>query len=66
MIGVEDNFIAYIDNLKGFADAKEDLIPLTNVQLCLVHQMGNVVKYRGEKEVKPMVQNLKKIYTTIY
>ena len=37
--GVEDILIARIDNLKGFADAIEDLFPRTDVQLCLVHQM---------------------------
>ena len=37
--GVQDIFIACIDNLTGFADTIEDLFPRTDVQLCLVHQM---------------------------
>ena len=65
MRGVEDIFIACIDNLKGFADAIEDLFPQTDVQLCLVHQMRNAVKYMSEKDVKPMVQDLKKIYKAL-
>jgi transposase-like protein len=33
MRGIEDIFVACIDNLKGFADAIEDLYPRTDVQL---------------------------------
>jgi len=39
MRGIQDICIACIDNLKGFADAIEDVFPATEVQLCLVHQM---------------------------
>jgi transposase-like protein len=62
MRGVEDICIACIDNLKGFADAIEDVYPKTEVQLCLVHQMRNSMKYMSWKDLKPMVADLKKIY----
>lgn len=65
MRGVRDIFIACIDNLTGFADAIEDMFPRTDVQLCLVHQMRNSMKYISDRDLKPMVRDLKKIYTAI-
>lgn len=65
MRGVQDIFVACIDNLKGFGDAIEDLFPKTDVQLCLVHQMRNSIKYISDKDMKPMVNDLKKIYKAI-
>lgn len=60
--GVKDIFIACIDNLKGFADAIEDHYPMADVQLCLVHQMRNSMKYISDKDLRPMVKDLKMIY----
>lgn len=60
--GIKDICIACIDNLKGFADAIEDVFPKTDVQLCLVHQMRNSMKYLSWKDLKPCVADLKKIY----
>ena len=65
MRGVKDIFVACIDNLKGFGDAIEDLFPTTDVQLCLVHQMRNSMKYISDRDMKPMVKDLKKIYQSI-
>lgn len=65
MRGVQDIYIACIDNLKGFAEAIEDHFPQTAVQLCLVHQMRNSMKYMTDKDVKPMVRDLKKVYKAI-
>jgi putative transposase len=65
MRGVNDIFVACIDNLKGFGDAIEDIFPQTDVQLCLVHQMRNSMKYISEKDIRPMVGDLKKIYKAI-
>lgn len=63
--GVRDIFVACIDNLSGFADAIEDLFPNTDVQLCLVHQMRNSMKYANNADVRPLVKDLKKIYTAL-
>lgn len=60
--GVKDICIACIDNLKGFAQAIEDVYPSTEVQLCLVHQMRNSMKYLNWKDLKACVVDLKKIY----
>ena len=63
--GVEDIFVACIDNLSGFGDAIEDIFPRTDVQLCLVHQMRNSIKYAGNKDVKPLIKDLRCIYTAL-
>jgi len=60
--GIKDICIACIDNLKGFAEAIEDTYPATEVQLCLVHQMRNSMKYLSWKDLKPCVADLKRIY----
>lgn len=61
--GVNDILIACIDNLKGFAEAIESIFPKTEVQLCIVHQIRNSTKYVSTKELKPVINSLKKIYT---
>jgi len=62
--GVKDILVICIDNLSGFAEAVEDVFPQTDVQLCLVHQMRNSMKCITEKDLKPMIRDLKKIYTS--
>ena len=47
--GVEDILIACIDGLKGFPDAIQSVYPNTAVQLCVVHQIRNSIKYVGSK-----------------
>jgi putative transposase len=60
--GVEDIFIACIDNLKGFADAVEHFFPQSEVQLCLVHQMRNSMQYVSSKDLKEFTEDMKKVY----
>lgn len=63
--GINDIFVACIDNLSGFADAIEDMFPRTDVQLCIVHQMRNSIKYITDRDMRPMIKDLKKIYTAL-
>lgn len=60
--GVNDILIASIDNLKGFAQAIEAVFPHTRVQLCIVHQVRNSLKYVPHKDRKEVAQTLKNIY----
>lgn len=60
--GLEDIFIACIDNLQGFADAIESIFPQTEVQLCVVHQIRNSQKYLSYKDVKPFMKDLQGVY----
>lgn len=63
--GVEDICIACIDNLKGFGDAIEDIFPGTEVQLCLVHQMRNSMKYLSWKDSRAVIKDLKEVYRAV-
>ena len=60
--GVEDILIACIDNLTGFADAIESVFPHTDVQLCLVHQMRNSLRYVTSGDQKQVSQDLQAVY----
>ena len=60
--GIEDIFIACIDNLSGFGDAIEDYYPKTEVQLCLVHQMRNSAKYVTYSDLREVMKDLKAVY----
>jgi len=60
--GIEDILIASIDNLRGFADAIENIFPKTEVQLCIVHQIRNSIKYIPWKNYKEFINDLKQIY----
>jgi len=60
--GVKDILIACIDNLSGFGDAIESIFPKTEVQLCIVHQIRNSLKYVTSEDEKPFLKDLKKVY----
>jgi transposase-like protein len=60
--GVEDFLVASIDNLKGFAEAIEAVFPQTIVQLCLVHQVRNSLRYVSHNDEKELVRDMKAIY----
>ena len=49
--GVEDILVACIDGLKGFPEAIQSVYPNTAVQLCIVHQIRNSIKYVGSKNL---------------
>lgn len=63
--GVEDILIACVDGLKGFPDAIRSVFPDTNVQLCVVHQIRNSIKYVGSKHQKEFMKNLKLVYGAV-
>ena len=60
--GVEDIFIASVDGLKGFPEAINAVFPETEVQLCIVHQIRNSLKYVASKDQKQFAGELKKVY----
>ncbi len=61
-LGVQDILIACIDNLNGFSQAIEAVFPRTKVQLCIVHQIRNSLKYVSYKDRKEVVASLREIY----
>lgn len=60
--GVEDILIACIDGLKGFPEAINTAFPRTEVQLCIVHQIRNSLKYVASKNQKEFMVDLKTVY----
>lgn len=60
--GLEDILIACIDNLSGFAEAIESMYPKTKVQLCIIHQIRNSLKYVASKDKKEFIKDLKTVY----
>ena len=60
--GVEDIFIACVDGLTGFPDAINAAFPKAQVQLCIVHQVRNSLKYVSYKDRKVVASDLKRIY----
>ena len=60
--GVKDILIASIDNLKGFKEAINTIYPKTDVQLCIVHQIRNSIKYVNWQDQREVIQDMKLIY----
>ena len=60
--GVEDILIACVDGLTGFPDAIGAAFPKAEVQLCIVHQVRNSMKYVASKNQKAFMQDLKPVY----
>lgn len=60
--GVEDVLIASIDGLKGFPEAIAEVFPKTEIQLCIVHQIRNSLKYLVSKDQKTFMADLKLVY----
>ncbi len=61
--GVEDIFIACVDGLKGFPDAIKAVFPLTEVQVCIAHQIRHTVMFLPHKDRKSFCDDLKEVYT---
>ncbi|PLR89331.1 IS256 family transposase [Bacillus sp. T33-2] len=63
--GVQDILIACKDGLSGFSDAINTVFPQTDIQLCIIHQIRNSMKYVSYKEQKVIMADLKKIYQAL-
>lgn len=60
--GLNDILIACIDNLNGFKQAIEVVYPMTDVQLCIVHQIRNSMKYVPYTDQGDVIKDMKTIY----
>jgi len=60
--GLEDILIACIDGLSGFPDAIASIFPKTEIQLCIIHQIRNSLKYVASKNQKAFMTDLKLVY----
>lgn len=60
--GLKDILITCTDNLTGFGEAIHSIYPETDIQLCIVHQIRNSLKYVASKEQKTFMKDLKLVY----
>jgi len=60
--GLKEIFIACIDGLKGLGEAISSVYPQTIIQLCVVHQIRNSLRYVPHKDKKAVAGDLKSIY----
>lgn len=60
--GVKDMLIVCVDGLKGFPEAINSIFPKSQVQLCVVHQIRNSLKYVSYKDKKRFAEDLKLVY----
>ena len=63
--GVKDILIASVDGLSGFPEAINAIFPKTEVQLCVVHQIRNSLKYVASKNKKEFSKDLKSVYQAV-
>ena len=63
--GMKNMLIACVDGLKGFPDAINATFPKTKIQLCIVHMVGNSLKFVPWKYYKAVSSNLKSIYQLV-
>ncbi len=57
--------IACKDGLSGFSEAINTAFPKTEIQLCIIHQIRNSLKYVPYKEQKESMADLKKVYQAL-
>jgi transposase-like protein len=60
--GVEDILILAMDGLTGLPEAAKIAFPKTQIQLCIIHQIRNTLKYVSHKEKKKFMDDLKTVY----
>ena len=63
--GVNDILIACIDGLKGFPEAITSVFPDTRIQLCIIHQIRNSLKYVNYAEQKEFMKDLRQVYKAV-
>lgn len=54
--------IAAVNGLTGFPEAINSIFPETEVQLCIIHQILNSMKYIASKNQKAFMADLKPVY----
>ena len=60
--GVHDVLIACVDGLTGFPEAIKGVFPKTEIQLCVVHQIRNSLRYVASRDQKEFMGDLKAFY----
>lgn len=61
--GMQDVLVACVDGLKGFPEAINTVFPKAEIQLCVIHQIRNTLKYIASKDQKEFMKQLKPVYS---
>ena len=61
--GVEDILISCVDGINGFPEAINTVFPKTEIQLCVIHQIRNTLKYIASKDKKAFMTLLETVHT---
>lgn len=62
--GVEDVLFFCVDGLAGFKEVIEEVYPQSIVQRCIVHMIRTSVKFVGDRDIKAVCSDLRKVYTS--
>ena len=63
--GVLDVYLFCVDGLRGFVEAIGAVYPHSQVQRCIVHQIRSSTRFVSYKDIKPLMVDLKKVYTAV-
>ena len=63
--GVLDVYLFCVDGLNGFVEAIGAVYPHSQVQRCIVHQIRSSTRFVSYKDIKPLMADLKKVYTAV-
>ena len=58
-------YLFCVDSLKGFVEAIGAVYPRSQVQRCIVHQIRSSTRFVSYKDIKPLMADLKKVYTAV-
>ena len=58
-------FTIFVDGLRGFQKAISAVYPKAGVQRCIIHQIRHSTRFVSYKDIKALMADLKKVYTTI-
>ena len=64
-LSVQDILIACVDGLKGFPEAIQAIFPNTELQLCVIHQIRNSIRYVASRDQKAFIRDLKPVYKAV-
>lgn len=63
--GVLDVYLFCVDSLKGFVEAIGAVYTHRQIQRCIVHQIRLSSRFVSYKDIKPLMTDLKKVYTAV-
>ena len=63
--GVLDVYLFCVDGLKGFVEAIAAVYPQSQVQRCIIHQIRSSARFVSYKDIKHLMADLKKVYTSV-